>query len=76
MEIAKVFENGRSQAVRIPQKYRFNVDEVVIRKLGDAVLLVPKDKVWETFMNGLNGFSDDFFAEGRVDLPPQERENL
>ena len=36
MDTAKIFENGRSQAVRLPQKYRFNADEVVIQRLGDG----------------------------------------
>ena len=43
METAKIFENGRSQAVRLPKKFRFNVEEVVVQQLGDAVLLVPKE---------------------------------
>ena len=43
MELAKVFENGRSQAVRLPKKFRFDTDEVIVQQLGGAVLLVPKD---------------------------------
>ena len=54
MEMAKVFENGRSQAVRLPKKFRFKVDEVIVQQLGDAVLLVPKESLWQTFMDGLN----------------------
>ena len=49
MEMAKVFENGRSQAVRLPKKFRFKVDEVIVQQLGDAVLLVPKESLWQTF---------------------------
>ena len=37
MEIAKVFTNGRSQAVRIPKEYRFDVDELYINKIGETV---------------------------------------
>lgn len=65
MEVAKVFKTGRSQAVRLPKKYRFPSDEVVIQRLGDAVVLVPKQSVWKTFLEGIQGFSDDFFAGGR-----------
>ena len=36
-----------------------------LRKYGDAVILLPHDKAWETFLHGLNFFSDDFMAEGR-----------
>ena len=42
METAKIFENGRSQAVRLPKKFRFNTDEVIVQQLGDAVILVPR----------------------------------
>ena len=53
METAKIFENGRSQAVRLPKKFRFNTDEVIVQQLGDAVILVPKESLWQTFMAGL-----------------------
>ena len=77
METAKIFENGRSQAVRLPKKFRFNnVDEVVVQKLGAAVLLVPKDSLWQTFMDGLNGFTDDIFEDGRNQGVQEERESL
>ena len=76
MDTAKVFENGRSQAVRLPKKFRFNVDEVVVQQLGDAVLLVPKDSLWQTFLDGINGFTDDIFENGRNQGVQEERENL
>ena len=76
MDTAKVFENGRSQAVRLPKKFRFNVDAVVVQQLGDAVLLVPKDSLWQTFMDGINGFTDDIFENGRNQGIQEERENL
>lgn len=65
METAKVFENGRSQAVRLPKKYRFNADEVVVQQLGDAILLVPKESLWQTFQDGLDSFTEDIFENGR-----------
>lgn len=65
MEVAKIFETGRSQAVRLPKKFRFSDNEVLIQRLGDAVMLVPKDSAWTTFLEGLHGFSDDFMADGR-----------
>lgn len=76
MEMAKVFENGRSQAVRLPKKFRFDVDEVVVQKLGDAVLLVPKDSIWQTFQEGLDSFTDDIFENGREQGAQEEREQL
>lgn len=76
METAKIFENGRSQAVRLPKKFRFNVDEVVVQQLGDAVLLVPKGSLWQTFMDGLNSFTDDIFEDGREQGTLETRDDL
>ena len=76
MGTAKIFETGRSQAVRLPKKFRFNADEVVIQQLGDAVLLVPKESLWQTFLDGLNGFTDDVFENGREQGLQEERESL
>ena len=76
METAKIFETGRSQAVRLPKKFRFNADEVVIQQLGDAVLLVPKESLWQTFLDGLNGLTDDVFENGREQGLQEERESL
>lgn len=76
METAKIFENGRSQAVRLPKKFRFNVDEVVVQQLGEAVLLVPKESLWQVFTDGLNSFTDDIFQDGRNQGTQEERERL
>ena len=46
MMTAKLFENGRSQAVRLPKEYRFSGEEVAINKVGDIVFLMPKDNKW------------------------------
>lgn len=75
METAKVFENGRSQAVRLPKKYRFSANEVVVQRLGSSLVLTPKDKLWETFVNGINGFTEDFMSEGRSETKT-ERDTL
>lgn len=76
METAKVFETGRSQAVRLPKKFRFHVDEVIVQQLGDAVLLVPKESLWKTFTEGLNGFTSDIFEDGRNQGIQKERDIL
>lgn len=46
-------------------KFRLPRNKVFIQKLGDAVMLVPKETAWQTFLNGLHGFSKDFMEEGR-----------
>jgi len=77
METAKIFANGQSQAVRLPKEYRFSGDEVYIKKVGTTVMLFPKDRLWETHLEGLRGFSEDFVAEGRPAYGEQkERESL
>jgi antitoxin VapB len=76
MQTAKLFQNGRSQAVRLPKEYKFSGDDVFIQRHGDAVLLIPHEKAWEVFLEGLNGFSEDFMKEGRNQGIDQEREGL
>ena len=76
MMTAKLFENGRSQAVRLPKEYRFNGDEVAINKVGDIVILMPKENKWSAFLNSLELFSDDFMSDGREQPELQEREAL
>ena len=75
MRIAKVFENGRSQAVRLPKEYRFKEDEVVVNKIGDIVLLMPKNN-WAGFLQSLDLFTDDFMADGRNQNKEEIRESL
>lgn len=76
MQTARIFQNGRSQAVRLPKEFQFSGEDVYIQKVGDSVVLFPKEKLWETFLHGLNSFSDDFMAEGRDQGEVQEREGL
>ena len=76
MMTAKIFENGRSQAVRLPKECRFSGDEVAINKVGDVVILMPKGNKWAGFMNGLSLFDEDFMSEGREQPAAQEREPL
>ena len=76
MMTAKIFENGRSQAVRLPKEYRFEQDEVSINKIGSIVLLMPKNEPMEGFLKGLNMFTGDFMESGRYEETVQERELL
>ena len=76
MMTAKVFENGRSQAERLPKKCRCNTDEVGVNRIGDIVLLMPKTNKWTSFMQAIDMFSDDFMQDGRDGSLEQEREAL
>lgn len=73
---AKVFENGRSQAVRLPKECRFNGSEVMVNKIGDIVILIPKENKWAGFMQSLDMFSEDFMSGGREQDNVQVRESL
>ncbi len=65
---AKLFTNGRSQAVRIPKALQFEgVAEVVLRKQGDALLIVPVRKSWPSFADEVPAVDDDFMSD-RPDL--------
>ena len=76
MQTAKLFLNGRSQAVRLPKEYQFTGNNVYIKRIGEAVMLFPVDKEWEVFLNGLNNFSDDFMSEGRDQGIEKQREEF
>ncbi|MDE5771942.1 MAG: type II toxin-antitoxin system VapB family antitoxin [Ruminococcus sp.] len=62
MLTAKLFSNGSSQAVRLPKEFRFTGNEVYAQKIGETVILVPKNKAWETFIEGIDGFTEDYFT--------------
>ncbi len=76
MMTAKLFGNGRSQAVRLPKECRFSGDEVAVNKIGDIVMLMPKENKWSGFLDSLNLFSEDYMDNGRSDNAWQEREEV
>ncbi len=58
---AKIFNNGNSQAVRLPKEFRFESKEVIIRKVENGVLLMSQDKnIWKNWFDNLDKFSEDF----------------
>jgi antitoxin VapB len=76
MATARVFKSGNSQAVRLPKEFRFETDELEIFRRGDEVVLREPRRSAVGIFHALASMSDDFFAEGRHDPPPQEREGL
>ena len=76
MESARVFTNGGSQAVRLPKSCRFEDSEVLVNRIGDVVILMPRKNAWESVISGLSMFTDDFLTQEIEDLPLQEREWL
>jgi len=73
---AKVFRNGASQAVRLPREFRFDTDEVCIKRIGSAVLLFPKDAAWDLMGAALGQVDDDFMAQRDQPRRPEERKPL
>ena len=75
MRTAKLFQNGQSQAVRLPREFAMPGVEVYIRRAGRNVILVPKDDPWSAVEAALDLFTDDFMDE-RVQAAPDQREPL
>lgn len=71
LDIAKVFWSGRSQAVRLPKKYRFQGDEVRIRRRGNSVILEPVVHDW-AWLDELVGPLDEDFVKAATEPPPQQ----
>lgn len=77
METAKLFMNGRSQAVRIPKSYRLKGNEVFIKKTAEGVLLIPKDQsVWDIWEQNLQKYKDPFIEKRNQPINQQERKEI
>lgn len=63
MKSAKLFQNGQSQAVRLPKEFRFEGDQVYVHRLGNGVLLLPYTAPWESLFDSLELFTEDFVAD-------------
>jgi antitoxin VapB len=60
MDTARLFQSGRSQAVRLPKAYRFTGTEVIVKHFGNGVLLLPIEDPWQTLEAGLSAFEPGF----------------
>ena len=76
LKTAKLFKNGESQAVRLPKEFRFNGDEVFIKRVGSAVILLPKAKSWDTLLESLAKFPSDFMTDREQPQKADRRELL
>lgn len=75
MQTAKLFQNGQSQAVRLPKRFRFQGKEVYIKQEGNVVFLIPKDndRPWEALYSALQEFSPDLqLKREQPKLPKRE----
>lgn len=77
MDTAKIFINGRSQAIRLPKAYRFEGREVYIKRTPEGVLLIPKDKsIWNVWEQNLKKYEKRFMGERNQPGDQQERTGL
>ncbi|MBA2692906.1 MAG: antitoxin [Rubrobacter sp.] len=76
MDTAKLFRSGRSQAVRLPKEYRFEGEEVFVKRVGSAVVLLPREDSWRTLYESLDSFSEDFMEERGQPASGDAREPL
>ena len=60
IDTARLFQSGRSQAVRLPEAYRFSGTEVIVKRFGNGVLLLPIEDPWQTLEAGLAAFEPGF----------------
>lgn len=67
--------NGSSQAVRLPKEFRLPGKEVYVKKIGNALVLLPQENSWESLFESLRKFTSDFM-EKREDLPVERRQKL
>lgn len=74
MQTAKIFQNGRSQAIRLPKAFRLPGTEVKISRDGNRIILEPLEQSWDDWLLAIEQFSDDFMAQGREQPAMQERE--
>lgn len=76
MTVAKVFQSGNSQAVRLPREMRLDVSEVEVTRHGDTLILRPirREATLASAFDTLAGIGDDFLPEGRQQGEAQERE--
>ena len=72
MHKARVFRNGRSQAIRLPREFRVEADEVYLKKTPEGFLVISRDP-WEIFFEGVEELSDGFMAGGRRQPALDER---
>ena len=75
MKTAKIFQNGQSQAVRLPKEFRFDDSEVYIKKSGNIIMLIPRNNSWSSLLGSLTMFSPDFMTQ-RVQPEQDTRESF
>jgi len=64
MEVTNAFEfDEEHQAVRLPKDFAFKGNRVYLKRLGNAIVLLPYSEPWKILVESLSTFSDDFMSE-------------
>jgi antitoxin VapB len=72
---ARLFRNGRNQAVRLPVEFEIDADEVTVRREGNQIVLIPRPRSWMSYFSTARTLSEDF-PDHIDDQLPQQREPL
>ena len=75
LETIDVQSNDGSQAIRIPDDFKINDDKVYIKKVGNALYIIPFHNPWQNVSDGLNSFTSDY-VEDRNQPSEQARESF
>ncbi|MFM6079148.1 MAG: antitoxin [Dolichospermum sp.] len=75
MNTAKLTSDGTHQTVILPPDFQMKGTEVYIKKIGNAIILISKDNPWQSLIDSLDQFSDDFMNT-RDQLPVDKREEF
>ncbi|MEH2250987.1 antitoxin [Nostoc sp.] len=75
MITAKLTTDGTHQIVILPEDFQLTGTEVYIKKIGNAIVLIAKENPWQSLIDSLDNFSDDFM-NSRVQLLLDTRENF
>jgi antitoxin VapB len=62
MNTAKLSTDGTHQVVILPEDFQLTGTEVYIKKIGNAIVLIAKDNPWQSLIDSLDNFSDDFMT--------------
>lgn len=76
MKKAKLFKNGESQAVRLPKEFRFEGSEVLIKRVGNAVMLLPVSRSWDSLVDSLSKFPADYMEHRDQPAEPDSRDRI
>lgn len=74
--ITRVFKSGNSQAVRLPKSFQTEDEELIIKKVGSMIVMVPVSDQWKVFEESLGEFTSDIFKGEDIAIVADQREEF